>query len=254
MVIETGDEERLFDFLHTAIGLPVAWPVAQWGTFHEGGVSLGNCNLGCNHQSDPRSSSTPTVRMVAFEPNDAAPAVIEELTRRQLTPSDAMPSGAIEWLPDVEPYAPWRSGWTNVVMLDGPRNPMPFVCAYHHDVRARVHRDEARLAAAAGGRLGITGLIAVLVHSGDVAEDTAAWQRLLGPPSPERPGAFTLAAGAELWLRSGSGPPALVLGVRSLAAAATALTQLGISYAGEDELYLDPSDALGLDLRLLEVG
>ena len=47
VIIETADEAALFQLFTGTLGLPIAWPVAQWGRYHEGGASVGCCNIGC---------------------------------------------------------------------------------------------------------------------------------------------------------------------------------------------------------------
>ena len=145
------------------------------------------------------------------------------------------------------------AGWTNVLVLDDALHPVPFICAYDHDVAERVAADQAMLDDTGGGPLGITGLRAVVVHVGDVDAAAAAWARLLG--NDARIGhALALPAGPELRFEPGSEPPALVFGVRSLDDATSEAGALGV---GCDTVgtgaRLDPGCCLGLDLRL-EVG
>lgn len=252
VVVEAGDEQALFDFLTTALGLPTAWPMAEWGLIHEAGVGLGNCNIGCNHPLDPNSDPAPAVRAIAFEPTTNVGDVVAELQRRGLSPTEPMASGRID-VPDEEPFLPWQRGWTNVLVLGGPADPLPFVCAYDHDVASRAHDERARFDAAGGGRLAITGLRAVIVHTDDVDREAASWAALLRPALSDRPGVFELASGPELRIEPGAGPPALLLGVSSMTTAVEALDSLGIGH--EDRagvVRLQPADTMGLDLRLIQ--
>lgn len=249
VVIEADDEEELFSFFTDVLGLPTAWPVAKWGFIHEGGVGVGNCNLGCNHTLDPNADPTPTVRAIALEPAGALPAVVEELERRGLTLTEPMASGPIA-LPDTEPFAPWQRGWTTVMIFGAPLDPLPFICAYDHDVEERARAEGVTFDATHGGAFGITDLRAVIVHTDDVDGVTASWATLLGHEALKDNAVLALPEGPELRIRHGTSPPALVFGVRSVDDAAGAARSLGISCESGEQIRLDPADALGLDIRL----
>ena len=242
MIIEAADEAELFAFFTDTLGLPVAWPVAQWGRFREGGASVGDCNLGCNHVRDEASDPAPTLRRIALEPARPIEAVLDELEQGHRLLGEPIVSGHLDHLPDVAPYAPWQEGWT-VALLETGLEPTPFVCAYDHDVRARVTDQEAELDAAGGGRLGVTGLRSVVISADDVEASSGEWASWLAPGT-----------GPSLRVVAGDGPPALELGVRSTAAATAALDELGIGHDSADDgtVRLDPAGALGLDLRLTE--
>ncbi len=250
MVVEVGDEQALFEFLTGTLALPTAWPMAQWGLIREAGVGLGNCNIGCNHPLDPNSDPSAAVRAIAFEPASAIVEVVAELRRRGLSPTEPIASGPID-VPQEEQFDPWRRGWTNVIVMGGPLDPLPFVCAYDHDVVARLHDEQARFDDLGGGRLGVTGLRAVIVHTDDVDREAASWAALLGPATSGRPTAFKLTSGPELWIEPGEGPPALLLGVRSMKPAIEALDSLGIGHEDRTgDVRLQPTATMGLDLRL----
>jgi hypothetical protein len=250
VVVEAGDEHALFDLLTGTLGLPTAWPMAQWGLVHEAGVGLGNCNIGCNHPLDLNSDPRATVRAIAFEPAGTIAEVVEELGRRGLSPSAPMWSGPIA-VPEQEAFEPWRRGWTTVLVIGGPRDPLPFVCAYEHDTAARRHDDKARLDAVHGGPLGITGLRAVIVHADDLHQEAEAWTALVGSPLGDRPTAFEMMNGPEVRIESGTGPPALLLGVRSMRTALDALDSMGFGHEERsDHVRLEPAALMGLDIRL----
>ena len=249
VVIEAADEQQLFSFFTDVLGLAVAWPVAQWGFISEGGVSVGNANLGCNRTLDPNSDPTPQARAIAFEPAAPLPAIVDELHARGLAPTEPMASGPLD-LPGDGPFAPWQRGWTNVMVLGGPLSPLPFVCAYDHDVAERARAERARFDAGGGGPLGIVELRAVVVHADDVESTAAEWDSLLGPGSIVRPGVLALSTGPELRVEAGDAAPALVFGVASVGRALTAARGLGIARAAGEHVRLEPADVLGLDLRL----
>ena len=250
VLVEAADEDALVAYLTDELGLPLAWPVAQWGFIREGGVGLGNANVGCNHQLDPNSDPKATLRALAFEPAGSVDAAIAELGRRGLGSTDAMPTGPLD-LPDELAFAPWRAGWTVAMPIGAPWDPVPFLCAYNHNVDERRRDDQAGLDAVDGGRLGVVELRAIVVPVDDTERAQAEWAALLSPIPQSQPGHFQPADGPAMIVRAGKGPAALLLGVRSLSAAERALRDIGIGYTGRDELRLDPADALGLDIRLI---
>lgn len=252
VVVEAADEQALFDLLTGDLGLPVAWPVAQWGLIHEGGVGLGNCNLGCNHPFDPASAPGATVRALALEPAAPLADALASLERRGVAVTEPMPSGTID-VPDEPMFDPWRRGWHNALVHTAGMHPTAFVCDYDHDTAARRRQDRARLDTANGGRLGVTDLRQVVVHADDVDAAVEMWRPLLGDPHEH--GTFSPGDGPQVSFRQGSEPPALLLGVGSIAAAGAALGRLGIGHSLDGttgEVHLDPDDVGGLDLRLTD--
>lgn len=251
VVVEALDNRAVFRFFSDVLGLPAAWPLARWGEIHEGGINLGSCNIGCNHQPQSEGSA-PTVRMIALEPAQPMPSVIEMLRQRGLVPSEALVSGVIEHLPDEEPFTPWRRGFTNVAVFGDQLQTLPFMCAYDHDVDQRHRSQLEQLASSGGGPLRITGLSAVILHTGEVSRLGASWESLLGSRARVRPDRFAPARGPELHLAPGDAPPALLLSVHSTRHAAAVLRELRINVHEQAEtLRLDPADTLGLDIRLI---
>ena len=253
IVIEAADEQAVFEWFTAALALPVAWPVAHWGDIHEGGVCVGDVNLGCNHALDPSSDPAPAIRAVALQPAGGFETVLPDLDRRGIACSDAFSSPDGMDLPEELLDLPWAKGWaTSVVMPWRQGVPVAFFCLYNHDCRARRAQDVDRLRSANGGMLGIKRLREIVIESTDPVTDIDAWRRLLSPvPEPE-PGLFSLESGPDLRVVSGGQDrfATLVFEVESRAGAAAGLDQLGIRYENKDLIHLEPADALGLDVRL----
>jgi hypothetical protein len=219
VVIEAGGEQAVFDFFHATLGLPVAWPMAQWGMIHEGGINVGNCNIGCNHKLDPNSPDEPRIAAVAFEPQGGIESALRELDARGLAHSDALPSGEI----DV-PFEPWNAGFTNALIFNP--TPLSFICEYHHDTAQR-RRAQEEAFAAHPNPLGITGVEGVWCNTTQVN----AWDVFFSDGPPDGP-----------WIAwddsIGAGSPSdewwdLMFRVDSLEKAATAARRVGLSYGEE---------------------
>lgn len=239
VVIEGEDEQAIFDFFHERLGLPVAWPMAQWGPIHEGGINVGNCNIGCNHKLDPSSRDEPQIVAVAFEPHQGLDQALRALDSMGLAHSGPLASGPIDL-----PYAPWNAGWTNAIVLEPA--PLSFLCEYHHDVVER-RRADADALAASPNPLGIRGILNT--HSNTTA--FGVWESLLADGNGSIEGPHfdyddSIGAGVDLDYYWG-----LTLQVGSLDRAARARRDLGISFqegisSGRlDNLQLAERDSLG---------
>lgn len=251
IIIEAADEQAVFDWFTQTLGLPVAWPVGQWGPIHEGGACVGEVNLGCNHLMDPASDPWPAIRAIALQPVGGYEVVLPELDVRGIDYSAPMVEPG--WSPADPLLAPWNEGWTNrLVMGWREGTPVAFFCLYHHDSDARRAREVERLRSEMGGRLGITRLQELIVESSDVAADLAGWRNLLQPATEQEPGLFRIGRGPDLRVVPGDTDRylALVFKVESQVRAAAALDELGIAYEKDELIRLDPADALGLDVRL----
>jgi hypothetical protein len=253
IIIEAADEQAVFDWFTSNLALPVAWPMAQWGLIHEGGVCVGDVNLGCNHVLDPSSDAAPTIRAIALQPAGGFEMALPELERCGIAYSEALASPDDLALPDELRDLPWANGWTNRIVVPWrPDVPVAFFCHYHHDSEQRRAQDVGRVQAAGGGRLGIERLQELVVASTDVAADIGKWRDLLGPAAEPEPGLLQVGKGPDLRVVRGDADryAALVFEVESLARAATALDELEIRYERGGQIRLDPADALGLDVRL----
>lgn len=251
VVVEALDNRAVYRFFSDILGLPTAWPLAQWGGIHEGGINLGTCNIGCNHQAKTNDPA-PTVRMIALEPAHPLPTVIDMLDQRGFVPSEALVSGVIEHLPDEEPFTPWRQGFTSVAVFADGLSPLPFICAYDHDIVQRHRWQVEQLASSGGGALHITGLSAIILHTDDVPGVGASWESLLGTRARVGRDRLAPARGPELHLAPGHAPPTLLLSVHSARHAEATLHALGINFHERAEtLQLDSADTLGLDIRLI---
>ncbi len=181
------DAPRAFEFMRAALGLPVAWPFADYGSFAGGGVNLGNVNFELVAARGPFVASDPArVTGLAFEPASKIDAAYgRKLDERGVAHGPAEPTPA----------------WTNmdlVGLLDAGTN--VFATDYRvpavKDARARQRAlDDVR-----GGRLGIVRITELVIGVADFDGAQHRWQSLLLPAVPDRAARWMLGRGPALRL------------------------------------------------------
>jgi hypothetical protein len=242
-----------FCFLTETLGLPVAWPFAEYGPFASGGVSLGNANfevLRSQGEIPVLTARTPArVQGIAFEPAvPADAALLIALDRRRISHGPLIP---------FEGEGHGTSGllWTNVFVwgLVDDEHTVGFVCDYRipevRDLAARC----AALAHAGGGRLGVEDFVEVVVGARDPMTAAARWQCLVDPLAPVSPGRWRFPAGPALRIERADEDAVsrVVLAVRSLSRAEEALRALGVGVGRMDDgLRVAAPPLGGLDVRL----
>jgi len=250
VVMESESPEAVFELLTERFALPVAWPMAQWGPIHEGGVVVGGCNVGCNPPFDPVAENPPGVSALMFQPAGGLPAAQAELAAREVPHSEVMTQPALDVT--VGDADPWRRGWA-LVLLAEPTAPATFLCEYAHEVDARRREEHARLAQTAGGRLGITRLAEVVVGTSGAGEESESWRRLLDPWPEVEPTTWELGGGPRTRLTAGDPSVTLVFDVEDLRDTGRALHDLDIGWeADHGDVRPSPEAVHGLDLRFRE--
>jgi catechol 2,3-dioxygenase-like lactoylglutathione lyase family enzyme len=181
------DAPRALRFMHEVLGLPLAWPFANYGSFASGGINLGNLNLELVQAQSGRTAQHPArISGVAFEP--AAPiddAFVAGLDRRGIVHSPPMPAAA----------------WTNIAFSNlADDGTMVFATDYH----APQAKDEALhrkpLDEAGGGRLRVLGATELVIGVVDVEAARRRWQGLLSPAVPDAAMRWALGRGPALRL------------------------------------------------------
>jgi hypothetical protein len=209
--------------LRDQLGLPLAWPLADYGGFSSGAVSLGNANLELVMHSEllPAfvASSSARVQGIVFHPGHIDDAWMEELDRREIGHDSPTMFG-----PADHPL------FTNVVfssVMDPPT--MVFASEYHQPRMTDIESRRSELGAAGGGRLGLYGLAEVVVGAIQPEAAAAGWQRLLDPLQPVAPGLWRIGEGPSLRLVEARADvvETLVLEVHSPSVARSALAAAG---------------------------
>ncbi len=240
-LVRTGAPAEVLDFFTKTLGLPMAWPVANYGTFVSGGIHVGSCNLEPVAFGKPDGDVRCVFYGIAFEPIATAAEAAAELDRRGITRGELQEN-------------PRR--WTNVA-IPGVSTPATyhFICHYQHDVQARRASLLKQLEDAGGGILGVRRLLAIVMHAQDLQRERKRWAALLQPTPEVAVGKWSLDAGPELHLVPGEPHGAIrnvLFQVHSLGHAARSLDEREIRYECEgSELRIDPSSVFGLDLRFV---
>lgn len=219
----------LFRLFTETLGLPVAWPIHDYGMFASGGACLGNMNIEFV-RGDPAVIEyfTPTepltVRGIAFEPAEPAEPDGWE---------DALAARDLRHVGPLPYEGTGHRGehghlWTNVFVggMIG-RAAVAFLCHYTSDEALRGDAAREALAACGGGLLGVREVAEVQIGISDMEKAEPRWRRLLDPVKPDRYGLFRMPDGPSIRLRRSpiDGVSGIVLEVASLDAAREALRE-----------------------------
>ncbi|MCI0346617.1 MAG: hypothetical protein L0221_14415 [Chloroflexi bacterium] len=250
--VPVADPAPLFELFTGPLGLPVAWPIHDYGPFRSGGVCLGNANIEFV-AGDPAVMSyfTPTepltVRGIGFEP--ASERTVEELDARKLRHTDPF---------RFEGHGHAHNGllWTNVFLsgLAG-RSAVAFTCEWHAEESVRGRAAVEAIAAGGGGPLGVRRLSEVTLGVVDMDRSIQRWTSFLSPAEPDPHGAFHLGDGPAIRLKPSpiEGVAGLWVEVASLAHAKDALMALDLlGPARASGVGLDYARTGGLDVWLAE--
>lgn len=225
------DAEAGADFLRDQLGLPVAWPYANYGGFSSGGMGLGNLNLELIAAAPGFVAERPSrIIGVSFEPtmpiDDALVAALDEREISHLGPAPT-------------------PVWTNIGLPDLIGDTTVFATRYHSPGAADEAARRSALEKVDGGPLAIAGVAELRIGATDVDAARNRWQPLLAPAVPA-PG-----EGDGLRWRLGSGPELrivehdedVVLGLTLRSGARDATAALAAMREGNDPL-------AGLDLTI----
>ena len=197
--VELSEPQPVFEALTGPLGLPTAWPYAEYGgAFASGGVYLGDLIL----ETVSFGRGGDGLRQgIALTPHPDLPTARTELTGRGI-PVDA----------DVPFHAGERLLWTNADLpgLSGPGLHV-FVCEYALDARAWWDRCAAELAASGGGAVRVRRVEEIVVASPGV-DAALHWARVMpfaeGPSLRIEPGAADARRGGIASLRVRADDPA----------------------------------------------
>jgi catechol 2,3-dioxygenase-like lactoylglutathione lyase family enzyme len=252
--VPVRDPAPLFELFTGPLGLPVAWPIHDYGDFRSGGVCLGNANIEFVTGDPARfpffAPTEPlTARGIAFDPADAGglPAALDQRKLRHTDPIAHEGTGASG-----------HSGplWTNVFLSGmAARAAVVFVCHYHVEESLRGERAREAMHACGGGALGVRGLSEVTLGVSDHDAALDRWTRFLAPFEPDAHGAFHIGGGPVVRLKPSpiDGVAGLWLEVASLDRARDALAERDLlGPMRRSGIGLDYARTGGLDVWLSE--
>jgi hypothetical protein len=244
--VASPEPDPLFTVLSETLRLPVAWSMDVYGPFRSAGVLVGGTAIELiifdSEARRHRDARRPTaIRGIAFEPALPEAELLHELDARGVEHSQPESASA-------KGFSWTAFGLSNMVRGQAAI----FFCRYHQDETSRRRGILEKLGTQSGGSLGVLGIEEVVIGTTDLASEQARWQRVLDPLLPNA-GRWDLSDGPAVRLVAADtdGIVALVLRVRSLAAAEHALRGSGLlGTASETQLTIMPSALQGVDVRL----
>lgn len=242
--VPVADPAPLFELFTGTLGLPVAWPVHDYGSFRSAGACFGNANIefvAGDPAGFPYFAPTEplTVRGIAFEPASAGVAAM--LDERKLRHADPF---------SFEGHGHAHDGllWTNVFLAGMlGRAAVAFTCEYHEEESLRGRAAHQAMEACGGGVLGVRRLSEVTLGVTDLDRSLARWKSFLAPAEADGHGAFRPGDGPAIRLKPSpiEGVAGLWVEVESLGRARDALHELDL---------LGPTRASGVGLDYARTG
>lgn len=245
--VPVADPAPLFALFSDRLGLPVAWPITDYGSFRSGGVSFGNCAVellaGDGEYLEPALPAV--VKGIALEPW-AIERCIVDLDEHGLRHGDPMPGG-------TDPDGPL---WTNV-FLGGMigRAAIAYLCSYLGDRPVRGPAAMRALQDVDGGPLGVRRIREIVVGVAEYAEAHRRWASLLAGHDEAAPGTWNVGGGPAIRLVESphDGVHGFAVEVRSLDTARDALKQRGLlGPIKPRSIGLHYPETFGLDVWLVE--
>lgn len=281
--IQADNPEALFAFFREELGLPVAFPYAEYPFYTSGSVVLGNIFLEIMRFGPSRAPSGPPsaqYHILGFliRPDMLADS-LTELERRDVPHSGVVPFFAPE-ATDENPVTLWdnvylggllgENAWMRLffamtrqarpkpsqtrsrllnrislaLMARAFRGGMPVLTAYYsHNDAAKRAADWEALRQREGGELGVMRVQEVVVAPPANEASREAWARLLAPQTPDAAKRYALPPGPSIRLAAQSQP-----GVQTMTLQVTSLARAE-AFARRREMLMAVQDD-GILLRL----
>jgi PKD repeat protein len=252
LVVQLPGPERVFNLFSGDLGLPVAWPMVNYGEFSSGGVTFGNVNMELLNGSEEmrQQGLIPDgngIVGVAFQPSGPLGSTVKTLDVYQV------PHGPIEPFNETE-NGTTSTLWNNLELSNMMPGSMIFYCEYTFNQTGFRHEMEQSLAAANGGALGITRMKEITVEYADQSV-LEKWQRLLPGVPGESPEWRDGGEGVTVHLvKSGRNAiSSITVQVKSLERAKTVLEEKGLLGAvSEGKISINPDTISGLQVYVTE--
>jgi len=251
-MVKTIDPESLFSFFSDVLGLPVAWPLVDYGSFSSGGVSFGNVNMEimANSQKRDNNSLIPPgdgIVGIAFQPDLTLDSTIQILDTNNLAHSKLLPfSNRVNGVENLL--------WTNLVLEYFMPGSLVFYCEYTFKQDVFRSKMKSALDSSNGGPLGITGLAEIIIHYNE-SKVLENWQFLLSSLNESETHILNGGNGVMVRLIKSDENriSSLLVSVKSLGRARGVLKELGI-FDSEDSsrISIKPDAISGLQISLSE--
>ena len=244
--------EQVYLLFTGELGLPVAWPMVNYGSFSTGGVSFGNVNMELLNSSQemrqqglvPKDNG---IVGVAFQPLTTLESTVKVLDAYQVPRSAIIPF-------NITVNGTQSTLWNNLVLSRMMPGSMIFYCEYTFNQTGFRQRMEHSLAFANGGALGVTRMTEITVEYADQSE-LEQWQLLLPEAAGGLPELRDGGNGVTVHLKK-SGRNAIssiTLQVKSLEQAQQVLKEKGLlGPVSEGRISIRPDAISGLQVYLIE--
>ncbi|MEI7432784.1 MAG: PKD domain-containing protein [Methanomicrobiales archaeon] len=252
LMVQVPEPELVFNLFSGDLGLPVAWPMENYGEFSSGGVTFGNVNMELLNSSEEmrQQGLIPDgngIVGVAFQPSGPIGSTVKTLDAYQVPHGPIIPFNVTE-------NGTTSTLWNNLELSRMMPGSMIFYCEYTFNQTGFRQRMEQSLAAANGGALGITRMKEITVEYADPSV-LEKWQRLL-PGVPGRTPEFLDGGdGVTVHLvKSGRNAiSSITVQVKSLERAKTVLEGKGLLGAvSEGKISINPDTISGLQVYVTE--
>jgi hypothetical protein len=252
IMVQVPDPGPVYRLFTDDLGLPVAWPMTDYGSFSTGGVSFGNVNMEIlNSSPQMKEQGVVPIRNgivgVAFQPIPGLEQTVRILDEGQVSHSEIMPFTA-------EINGTNTTLWNSLVLNDVMPGTLVFYCEYTFNQTGFRQRMESALAAANGGAAGITGLKEIAVGYADPAV-MRHWQNIL----PEAPGGQPEyrdggnGVRVHLFRSNITAVSSITVQVRSLDQVKAVLGEKGILETGsDDQVFMRPDTISGIRIFFTE--
>lgn len=186
MFTVVDDAPGAIAFMHDVLGLPLAWPFADYGGFASGAINLGNLNLEFVQAASGFTAYHPArINAVAFEPATTIDAAfVQELDRRGIVHSAPMPAPL----------------WTTMFFGGLTATVGIFAIDYHIAAAKDAVLRQQALDATGGGLLRVLDAKELVLGVTDLKAARDRWQALLSPAVPHGPSRWRLGTGPALHL------------------------------------------------------
>jgi hypothetical protein len=251
IMVASRQATELFALLTDTFGLPVVWPLSDYGSFGSGGVSFGNVNLEVLRSSATFGGGVSSAFVgFAWEPGELRESLVELKARgiRFGTPSPfrgRQRDGSTKTL------------WTTVSLPELSSDHLEvFFCAYNHDVAGRRDRFHEQLKSRNGGPLTVHSVREIVCGARDATAAKERWQNFLNPRQLTSDGVWKLEAGPAIRVLPAQVDQILkvIVNVTSLEQARRFLREHHLLGAdGESAITLRDARFPGFELTLVEV-
>lgn len=252
LMVQVPDPGRVHQLFNGELGLPVAWPMVNYGPFSTGGVSFGNVNMELLNSSQemrqqglvPEGNGIVGVAFQSLTPLESTVKVLD---------ANRAPHGAIIPFNITQNGSP-STLWYNLELSEMMPGSMIFYCEYTFNQTGFRQRMEHSLASANGGPLGILRMKEITIDYADPSV-LEKWQALLPGAEGGVPERRDGGNGVTVHLKKSdrNAVSSITLQVKSLEQARAVLLEKGLlGPVSEGRISINPDAIAGLQVYVIQ--